>query len=120
MAKRGHNEGSIYQRKDGRWVAALHVQNGAGRTRKAYRYTTTRIKAREALRDLERQAESGVQLAAGVPTLGVYLTRWLDSVKASVRVSTHQGYSSNLQTRVIPRLEKMKLTAVTPLHLQES
>ena len=119
MAKRGHNEGSIFQRKDGRWVAALRVQNGAGRTRKVYRYTTTRIKAREALRDLERQAESGVQLAAGVPTLGVYLTRWLDTVKASVRVSTHQGYSSNLQTRVIPRLGKMKLTAVTPLHLQE-
>lgn len=119
MAKRGHNEGSIYQRKDGRWVAALGVKDGAGRTRKVYRYASTRTKARVALRDLERRVEEGVQLTAGAPTLGAYLTKWLGTVKATVRVSTHQGYSSILQVRVIPRIGKVKLTKVTPLHLQE-
>ncbi len=43
MGKRGHGEGSIYQRKDGRWTASITVE---GRKRK-YIYGKTRKEVQE-------------------------------------------------------------------------
>jgi integrase len=58
MAKRGQNEGSIFQRKDGRWVTQVNLGwvNGK-RTRKSY-YGETRKEVQEqltrALSDIQR------------------------------------------------------------------
>ena len=43
MAKRrGRNEGSIYQRKDGRWVGAVHVGHKGGQRLRKHYYGATR------------------------------------------------------------------------------
>jgi integrase len=51
MAKqRGNNEGSIYQRKDGRWTAAVSGgRDKSGRSKREYLYGKTRKEVAEEL-----------------------------------------------------------------------
>jgi len=120
VGKRGHNEGSIYQRADGRWVAAITVANADGSTRRAQRYAKTRKAAHEALRDLQRQIEDGVQALGKTPTLAAYLDQWLEgSAKPSVKVKTYEGYESIVRIRVVPRIGGLQLSQVTPPVIQK-
>lgn len=119
MAKRGHNEGTVYQRKDGRWVACLRVHEPSGKVRKIYRYRRTRTEARTALRELLRKQEDGHDLTQGNPTLAAFLERWLtDSAQPSVRPKTHQGYRSIVEHRIVPRIGGVKLSQLTPAVVQ--
>ena len=65
MAKRGQNEGSIFQRKDGRWVAIVNQgwQNGK-RVRKSY-YGETRKE------ELERHTRELRMRGVSTSTFGV-------------------------------------------------
>jgi integrase len=60
MARRGHGEGSIFQRKDGRWVGTLNLgwQDGK-RARKSF-YGRTRREVAEALTKAQRDAQLGL------------------------------------------------------------
>lgn len=114
--KRGQNEGSIYQRKDGRWVAALSVPE---RDRPVTRYAKTRADARQRLRDMQRELESGMQLGKAQVTLTAFLERWLESsAKPSVRARTWEGYESIVRVRVAPRIGKTKISDVSPSVIQ--
>ena len=53
MGRRGQGEGSIYQRKDGRWVAELDLGWEAGKRKRKPIYGKTR---REVQEKLERPA----------------------------------------------------------------
>ncbi|HEV2125448.1 MAG TPA: N-terminal phage integrase SAM-like domain-containing protein, partial [Chloroflexota bacterium] len=114
--RRGHHEGSIFQRKsDGLWVASITYTDAAGKTHRPRRYRKTRVQARDALRELQRQAENGVQLGKQSPKLAAYLEQWLSaSVEPSVRVRTYQGYQSIVAVRIVPHIGGLKLQQVTP------
>src|SRR5205814_2159867 len=60
MARRGHGEGSIYQRKDGRWAAALTLEN---HKRKTF-YGETRKEVQHKLNAALHEQKQGV-LATG-------------------------------------------------------
>ncbi len=60
MARRGHGEGSIYQRKDGRWVASITLEN---RKRK-YFYGDTRREVQEQLKIALREQQQGMLVAS--------------------------------------------------------
>ncbi len=69
--RRGHNEGSIYQREsDGRWVGALSLSNG----RRKSLYGKTRKEVQDKLRAAQRDADSGLDLSARQKTVGQYMT----------------------------------------------
>lgn len=114
--KRGQNEGSIYQRKDGRWVAALSVP---GRKSPVTRYARTKVDARKRLREMQSELESGMQLGKAPATLATFLERWLElSVKPSVKARTWEGYESIVRVRIVPRIGQVKVSEVTPALLQ--
>ncbi|CAN5246739.1 site-specific integrase [soil metagenome] len=118
--RRGHLEGSIFQRKsDGLWVASITWRDANGKVHRPRRYRKTRVLAKEALKELEREAEHGVQLATKSLTLAVYLERWLSaSVQPSVRVKTFMGYRSIVDFRIVPHIGNLKLKQVTPAVIQ--
>jgi integrase len=116
VTKRGQNDGSIFQRKDGRWVAALSVPERSGQVR---RYAKTKAEARQRLREMQRELEAGMQLGKAPVTLAAYLDRWLQSsAKPSVRARTWEGYESIVRVRVAPRIGQTKLTDVSPAMIQ--
>ncbi|CAN5193034.1 site-specific integrase [soil metagenome] len=119
-SRRGHHEGSIFQRQsDGLWVASITWKDAAGKVHRPRRYRKTRVQARDALKELEREVERGVQVASKSPALAAYLEQWLTaSVEPSVRVKTYQGYQSIVAVRIVPHIGGLKLQQVTPPVIQ--
>jgi integrase len=122
MAKhRGHNEGSIYQRKeDGLWCASVTVgRDPTGRVKRRMIYGKTRKEVQDALVKLLADAQKGIPLDPTRQTVGDYLTRWLeDSVRGTVRPATHENYGYALK-HILPTIGSVPLVKLTPQHLQK-
>jgi integrase len=114
--RRGHNEGSIHKRKDGRWGAAMTVNA----LKRKYFYGRTRAEAAAKL------AAAVVELGKGQSpstnerlALGQFLTDWLsDTAKPSVRPSTFRGYEGKVRTHILPDLGRIHLVKLTPRQVE--
>lgn len=114
--QRGHNEGSIYQRKDGRWVAAVTDQQ-TGKRKSLY--GATRREVAERLKVALRDQQQGLPVVTEKLTVAQYMARWLEaSAKPSVKTKTFEGYESIIRVRVVPRIGRLTLSKVTALDLQ--
>ena len=72
--RRGAQEGSIYRRKDGRWVGSLTVgYNEEGRRQRRDVYGPTRSAVAEELARLQANALNGTLGEAGRMRVGTYL-----------------------------------------------
>ena len=68
--ERGHGEGNIYQRKDGRWRGTLMVGYRAdGKADRRYIYGKTHAEARRKLGELQHRQESGMLGNAELPSV---------------------------------------------------
>lgn len=85
--KRPNNDGSVYQRKDGKWVAQVTLGS-----RRVYRYTKTKAEAQRKLNDLRLQRHQGKLTAPTAITLSAWLDTWLDMLSADLRPSTILTY----------------------------
>jgi len=119
MAKRrGNNEGSIYRRKDGYWVGQYGVETATGRKTR-YIYGKRREEVREKLTKAIADRDGGFIFDDKNISVGKYLKRWLDdSVRGSVRASTHASYEGQVRRYIIPAIGCVKLGKLTPGHLQ--
>ena len=85
---RGHGEGSVVQRPNGRWQAQISV---GGR-----RLTHTANSKAEALRwvrEHQSRAEQGLLPPdGGKVTLGAFLVQWLRAIEPSVEPKTFEQY----------------------------
>jgi integrase len=119
MAKRrGNNEGSIYRRKDGYWVGQYGVQTAEG-TKTRYMYGKRREEVREKLTKAIADRDGGFVFDGENLSVGEYLTRWLnDSVRGSVRSSTHASYEGQVRRYIIPACGRIKLGKLTSAHVQ--
>ncbi|HXH23288.1 MAG TPA: site-specific integrase [Dehalococcoidia bacterium] len=110
MAKRRANgEGTIFQRKDGRWMAMISLPNGERRQFINRDRSIVAAQLTEALHDQLK----GIPIATSSHTVSQYLAQWLDHTGASVRPRTHEAYALNVR-RLEPLLGRTKLAALTP------
>ncbi len=99
MARRGHGEGSIYQRKDGRWVASITLEH---RKRK-YFYGDTRREVQEKLKMALHEQQQGMLATGSQQLLKVYLENWLEQVyRPTVRPNTYKQFRSIVYHHLIP------------------
>jgi integrase len=119
MAKRrGNNEGSIYRRKDGYWVGQYGVQTATGHKTR-YIYGKRREEVREKLTKAIADRDGGFTFNDENMSVGEYLKRWLnDSVRGSVRASTHASYEGQVRRYIMPAIGRIKLAKLTPSHVQ--
>ena len=118
MAKRrGSGEGSIY-REGTRWVAKVTVEVPGGRQVRRKRSARTQQEARDALRDLRREAAAGVAGAKGA-TVAQFLADWLTHVLPARGVAhvTVVNYETVLRVHVIPALGTVRLDKLRPEHV---
>ncbi|MGX1798401.1 tyrosine-type recombinase/integrase [Streptomyces albidoflavus] len=107
---RANGEGTIYQRKDGRWEAAGYVLATDCRRKRVRVYGTTRKNAADKLADSNR----GLPVATADSTLGDYLTYWLGSVAVHrLRENTHTRYAACVRLHLIPGLGTKKIARLT-------
>jgi integrase len=102
-------EGTVYQRKDGRWVAAAWVPSVGGKVQRVFTYSSTRTAAKAKLRELTDRADRGILATPQSLTVAVYLAEWLEHVKQHVRSSTWTAYEGNTRLHIVPRIGKKKI-----------
>jgi integrase len=89
--KNANGEGSVFQRKDGYWVAQYAVTSH-GTTGYRQSYGKTQKEAIQKRDEARTRENSGLVFEAGRTTVGEYLDRWLEeSVKGSVKQSTYDS-----------------------------
>jgi integrase len=114
MTTRCHGEGSITQRKDGRWQSSLMV-NGIRRVA----YGRTRQEAQRKLAELQRQAISmGALPDPGIRTVNDLLDRWFETITPRLKPATLEQYHLETDNHIRPALGTIKLAKVQPDRLQ--
>ena len=111
--RRGVGEGSIYRRKDGRWVAAAIV-GGARRTV----YAKTRVDAAQRLTQLLRLRDDGFPYPDSRRTLSVFLLDWLEAIQPTLRPTTWKRYDEFVRLHINPALGSVPLGRLSALQLQ--
>jgi integrase len=116
--KNANGEGSVFQRKDGYWVAQYAVStNNALRYRQFY--GKTQKEAIQKRSEAWAKESAGLVSEAGRTTVGKHLDRWLEeSMKGSVKPATYENYSQLIRRHVIPALGRTKLTNLTTNHIR--
>ncbi len=116
--KRGNGEGSIYRRKDGRWVGQYLVYTADG-PKYRYLYEKTRQDVSKKLTKAMADRDGGITFDAGTLTVSEYLDRWMkDSVRGTVRLSTVERHEINVRVHINPTLGQVKLKSLTPAHVR--
>jgi integrase len=111
---RANGDGTVYQRKDGRWEAAGYVL-APGNTRRRVRvYGTTRKEALAKLTEKIATSNRGLPVPSAQGSVAAYLTYWLENVAVhQLRENTHTRYTTCVNRYPIPGLGKKKLTKLT-------
>jgi integrase len=119
MARRGHGEGTIYQRKtDGRWVAMMSLPSGK---RKAF-YGDTRQEVAKRLTQALHEQEQGLGVISDErQTLASFLEGWLTTLGSlrHLESRTVDGHRSHVQHHILPALGNLRLTKLTTRHVEQ-
>ncbi len=119
VSKRGQNEGTCYQRKDGRWEAAMTLATVDGKPKRKSFYGRTKAEAMRQMRAAQREHEAGLPVHVGRQTVRQYMDHWLaEVVKPSVRPGTYASYASYVRLHINPNLGHHQLAKLTPQHVQ--
>jgi integrase len=118
--RRGHNEGSIYQRADGRWVAVIDLGYVAGkRVRKTF-YRKTRKEAAAKLNEELANLRRGGIVASSDTTVESFLRLWLqESVQGHKAPRTVESYTSLIERHIIPEIGRHRLGKLDQSHVQQ-
>lgn len=97
MTKRSNGEGTVTQRKDGRWCASIRYQDPTtGEFERAWFYGKNKTEARNKLKAAMERIEAGAPVRDAAATVGTWLAEWRESaLKASSRAeSTKATYTT--------------------------
>lgn len=114
MARRAKGEGSIYQTRDGRWVAQIRLHDGKYKrwSRQTKQEAADELSAFRA-RQLEGRPEPG-------NTLEGEMRRWLQTVKReSVKPTTYMRLVSTAENHVYGRIGSYRVGQLTTRVIQE-
>jgi integrase len=116
--RRGHGEGSIYRRSDGRWVAVLDLGWRDGKRARKYFYARTRDQVARKLARALAQHQQGYEFANEQLTVEQFLGRWLEAKRGTVSSGTWTRYEELVRLHVNPRIGKRRLARLKPDQLQ--
>lgn len=117
---RGHGEGSIYKRKDGRFCAQVTVgRDATGKLKRRYIYGTTAREVQEKKTRLLADRLNGLPVDVTKQTVGQYLLDWLENVvHGTLAPKTYLRYRSTVTKHLVPALGNIPLAKLSPQHLQ--
>lgn len=114
MGKRRQNgEGSVYQRTDGLWVAAVTLGWENGRRKRKTVAAKTAEEARAKLRRIEARLDAGLPLDDDLTTVNALLDRWLDLLTHQVAQPAVSNYRTIADTHLRPALGTVKVAKLT-------
>lgn len=121
MGKRASGEGSIRQRKDGRWEGRCSC-GYAPKTGKPIRrsvYGLTQKEVREKLTSIAKSIDDNTYIAPKTITVGDWLELWLkEYVQVSVKPLTFKSYEVVVRVHIKPAIGSIKLQALKAPQIQ--
>ncbi len=115
MAKRrGNNEGTIYQRKDGLWCAQISL-NG----RRLTKYGKSQTECRLWIKQMLARIDQGPTYDSTQVTLDRFVENWLNGKELARRPKTVIQYRQVVQQHILPFLGRMRLQEIQPVHIQK-
>ena len=121
MAKRrGHGEGSIHERADGRWAGVVELGWENGKRRRKYCYGKTRREVAEKMTRLLATQQQGLSPTDERQRVGAYLTWWATEVMPTqVRPSTRVRHQCIVRLHLVPALGRHTMARLSPAHVQQ-
>jgi integrase len=118
--KRGNGAGSIFKRADGTWCGMVSAgKNADGRRIRYTLYGETMREVQEKLTRTQSTKLSGMLCEPSKQTVAEYLRQWLaDAVKPNLKHGTYATYASTVKRYIIPHVGGVKLSKLTPDHVQ--
>jgi integrase len=113
-SRNGNGEGTIFRRKDGRWVAKVTLP---GCKRRDF-YGPTRQVVAQRLTDALRAIRDGVSIPSERITVADFAHRWIEAVSPNLRPRTVELYESILRVHVIPNIGAIRLARLSPADVQ--
>ncbi|MER6578575.1 tyrosine-type recombinase/integrase [Nonomuraea sp. NPDC001023] len=113
--RRSQGEGSVFQRKDGRWQGAIDLGWLDGKRNRKTVYGTTEREVLEKLAALRDAQRKGQNLAARPRSFAEWLDEWIEmKTRQGTRPLTLRGYRQLIADHVTPVLGKKKLDKLSP------
>ena len=112
MARRLRNEGSVFERADGRWCAVLDLGRKNGRRRRRYFYAATAEDARKALESARQTRQHLRENLEDSGTLKAYAAQWIEEIALDLKPRTVTSYRQPLDCHILGPLGLMKLVAI--------
>ncbi|QQZ55343.1 site-specific integrase [Streptomyces microflavus] len=112
---------SIYQGKDGKWHGRVTVgTRDDGKPDRRHVERKTRAAVTAAVRELEKQRDSGAVRKAGRAwTVEAWLTHWVETIAPlAVNENTMVGYGVAVRKHLIPALGAHRLDKLGPEHVE--
>ena len=117
--RRGRGEGSIRQRKDGRWEVRIDLGRGsAGRRRRKSAFAATQAEAVQLLRKMGGRAAAGQLLTTSTPTVAMFLDEWFETHCEAWRPSTRRAYRGAIDGYLAKAFGTLRLEQLTPQRVQ--
>jgi len=112
--RRSPGDGSVYQLKNGKWVAVLDLGIGVnGKRNRSTKTTTSKALASRALRDMQTKHNQNDLLSNQRKTLAQVASQWIQSgISEKVRQSTANGYVDIYDRYIKPFLGHRSITDV--------
>ena len=112
--KRANGEGTVYKRKDGRYVTRVTLPSGARRSW----YFVEREDATAKLRTVLTDIAGGRPPTRGDIPLRQHLERWLAETAHTVKPSHRVAREKNVRLHLVPQLGKVRLDRLTVLDVE--
>jgi integrase len=124
MAKRGQNEGSIFEERPGRWIALLttgyDIVDGRRRRRRKKFVAATRGAVQRKLTEALREQQTGGIVPMQRDSLGAFLKRFPAQLRAAGRsAKTISSYEWIIRTYIDPVLGRIPLTQLRQTHIND-
>ncbi|WP_174186421.1 tyrosine-type recombinase/integrase [Nocardia barduliensis] len=116
--RRNNGEGSVYQRKDGRWEGAAYLGTVNGKVRRLRVYGHTRAEARGKLTARIADSERGIPIPDRSWKIGDYLDYWMGTT-TKLRPSTRELYETAIRLHLKPMAGSYSLEGLTVPMLQQ-
>ena len=117
---RGRNEGSVYQRKDGKWMGQVQIGFKPDGSRK---FITKSGKTKQEITNWLAETRNDILkntfIEPSTLTLEEWLWNWMTTYKMKqVSASTYTRYLYFMNIHIVPHIGKMKLSDLRTIHLQ--
>src|SRR5581483_4961706 len=114
MTRRANGDGSIHQRKDGRWCASISVGRGKRKHYLGWKRADVAAKLAQALADKQK----GTLVVSGRQSVRQFFASWLETARPALRERTATRYEQLVRLHVMPDIGKVSLQRLAPVHLQ--